>query len=79
MMCVYLRLTGGKEDVKFIEGHKPLNPLLASVLALSVSIGIAFLLCMHVYLLRNNHTSLESGYLLMSGNPYYKGTDENVR
>lgn len=78
LMCKYLRLQNGAEDAVFIEGHGPLNPLLASILSLSVSIGVTILFCMHLYFLRNNHTSVESGYLLMAGNPFLMSGADNM-
>ena len=57
-------------DPKWASKYDPLNPLLASILAFSVSIGVSVLWCLHMWFLKENHTSIESGALLIGGNPF---------
>ena len=62
-------------DFKFIDDHRPFDPLLVQLLSLSISIGIMILFCMHISFLKANHTTIECGELLIGGNPFNMGDD----
>lgn len=67
-------------DFKWCESFKPFNPATAHVMSMAVPIGVSILFCMHWGFLKNNHTSVESGYLMMYSNPYkMEDSDSNVK
>jgi hypothetical protein len=69
-----------KVDFKWVESHGIFNPLAAQMMSLSVSFGVAILMCMHISFLRRNESSIEAAELIMYGNPYrMPNPDDNLK
>ena len=67
----HISWNAARTDFQWNDSFGPLNPLMAQILSMSVSFGIAILLCLHIGFLKRNETTLESGELWMLGrNPF---------
>ena len=59
-----------KQDLIYASQFFPLNPLLAHILSITVSIGVFILFGFNLRFLHNNEIPIESAELLLNGNPF---------
>lgn len=69
--------TGFPREV--MEKYRPLDPMIAPVLALGVTFGVSMLFCMHWSFICRNETTIEYADLMMNDNPYrLRYTNKNI-
>ena len=69
-----------KKSVDFMMEHPILNPMMVPLMAFSVTIAVSILFSLHIWFLKRNETTIESGEFMLRGNNPFQlpDSDQNV-